>query len=132
VRFGILKKAIKVQTTVEFGVPIASVYIEKKRHRVSVQAIKNQRRDKSGRFMKASGASARTVFVSPRSTAHLVEFGTKPHSYKKRAGIHPGARAKPFMRPALDSKGDAAIAKFGEVIGIELTKEAAKLAARKK
>ena len=34
--------------------------------------------------------------------AHLVEFGTKPHMIGKK--YHPGAPAKPFMRPALLTK----------------------------
>lgn len=38
---------------------------------------------------------------------HLVEFGTRPHKVGKRQ--HPGARKQPFMRPAFDSKGDAAV-----------------------
>ncbi|MDR7331762.1 HK97-gp10 family putative phage morphogenesis protein [Roseateles asaccharophilus] len=45
--------------------------------------------------------------------AHMVEFGTKRHIIKARRGKllaigvakvdHPGARPKPFMRPALDA-----------------------------
>lgn len=34
--------------------------------------------------------------------AHLVEFGTRPHEIKKLKAQHPGARAKPFLRPAAD------------------------------
>ena len=51
--------------------------------------------------------------------AHLVEFGTKAHTIRAKPGHHalaigvskvehPGARPKPFMRPALDNKGFAA------------------------
>jgi HK97 gp10 family phage protein len=54
------------------------------------------------------------------STAHLVEFGTRPHSLRKGArlrrrsatadggdgGGHPGARAQPFLRPALRENKD--------------------------
>lgn len=47
--------------------------------------------------------------------AHLVEFGAKPHSLAKGASakkgklqgagsMHPGARKKPFMRPAFDAE----------------------------
>lgn len=35
---------------------------------------------------------------------HLLEFGTKPHKIGKRQ--HPGSKPRPFMRPAIDSKGD--------------------------
>jgi hypothetical protein len=36
---------------------------------------------------------------------------------------HPGARAKPFMRPALDSKSSEAIRAVGRKIGERLTKQ---------
>lgn len=57
--------------------------------------------------------------------AHWVEFGTQPHiipgplklgnKWVKNAK-HPGARAKPFMRPALDSKKAQALLAVGEYI----------------
>jgi HK97 gp10 family phage protein len=41
-----------------------------------------------------------------RKIAHLVEFGTAPHAQPRRGIMHPGARPKPFFRPAFDaSKG---------------------------
>jgi hypothetical protein len=55
---------------------------------------------------------------------HLVEYGTAPHIIRAKASggqlhlrgnvfatevQHPGAAAKPFMRPAFDSKKDEAI-----------------------
>jgi HK97 gp10 family phage protein len=43
-------------------------------------------------------------FRVPRLYAHLVEFGTKPHRIKTYQ--HPGAKAQPFLRPAVD--GDRA------------------------
>lgn len=66
--------------------------------------------------------------------AHLIEFGTKAHSIKPigaskalsfRAGgravvvkevEHPGTAARPFIRPALDSKTDAYFAKLGKEV----------------
>lgn len=54
--------------------------------------------------------------------AHFVEFGTAAHVIRAKPGKflafggglytqvnHPGARAQPFMRPALDAKGQAAV-----------------------
>jgi len=40
----------------------------------------------------------------PARYAHLVEFGTAPHFQPNRFGgiMHPGARPKPFMRPAFE------------------------------
>lgn len=71
------------------------------------------------------------VYVGPRRggrfkgyAGHLVEYGTAPHIIKAKAAEgklhlrgnvfveevqHPGAAAKPFMRPAFDSKKDEAI-----------------------
>lgn len=36
------------------------------------------------------------------SVGHLVEFGTRPHYQPRRRQYHPGARSKPFMRPAFE------------------------------
>lgn len=54
--------------------------------------------------------------------ARFVEFGTAAHTIKARDGgymmfggawvrsvSHPGARARPFLRPALDARADAAV-----------------------
>lgn len=50
--------------------------------------------------------------------AHMVEFGTAAHIVKGPSVLggklfsnieHPGARAKPFMRPALDNSAGAAV-----------------------
>lgn len=55
----------------------------------------------------------------PANYAHLVEFGTEAHSLsgKQNAGQHPGARAKPFMRPAFDTMESTVIDRFGKEIG---------------
>jgi HK97 gp10 family phage protein len=63
---------------------------------------------------KSKRRSAHYVVIGPRKEflergrrpvkyAHLVEGGTKPHGYKTRKGTHPGAKAKPFLGPALDA-----------------------------
>lgn len=66
----------------------------------------------------------------------LVEFGTKPHKIEAKNGkalniggsfprsvMHPGAKPKPFARPAFDSKASAAIVAVGNQIRKRLTKE---------
>ncbi|BBB65910.1 hypothetical protein UNDYM_1657 [Undibacterium sp. YM2] len=66
----------------------------------------------------------------------FVEFGTAAHGIKpKKAAsllfgnvfaesvLHPGARAKPYMRPALDTQAGAAIQAVGEAIKKRLTKQ---------
>lgn len=63
------------------------------------------------------------------SLAHLVEFGTAAHLIASKLGKylafsgtfikavkHPGARAKAFMRPALDSNSGAAVVASGNYI----------------
>lgn len=65
-----------------------------------------------------------------------VEFGTSAHNIAGKKGgflsfgglfrksvTHPGAKAKPFMRPALDSKANDAIQAVGEQIRKRLTKQ---------
>jgi HK97 gp10 family phage protein len=68
--------------------------------------------------------------------AHFVEFGTARHWIKPKsrkslfiAGLlkelvdHPGARSKPFMRPAFDGKARAAIEAMADYIRTRLPKE---------
>lgn len=65
----------------------------------------------------------------------FVEFGTAAHSIDGKKGgplsfnglftrsvMHPGARAKPFMRPALDAKANEALEAVGQAIAKRLTK----------
>lgn len=49
-----------------------------------------------------------------RKTAHLVEFGTAPHWQPNYMGgfMHPGARPKPFFRPAFETTKDESISRF--------------------
>lgn len=68
--------------------------------------------------------------------AHLVEFGTRPHVIKAKAGRamrvvgivtrevnHPGITGKPFIRPAADATTPEAIREVTKYIRKRLTKE---------
>lgn len=68
--------------------------------------------------------------------ARFVEFGTAGHDIKPKgakslflAGMlrelahHPGAKAMPFMRPAMDAKIGAAIQAYGDHVRSRLTKQ---------
>jgi HK97 gp10 family phage protein len=73
---------------------------------------------------------------APTKIAHLIEKGTRPHSIRKGARLgrkgrsaggqvgrpHPGARAKPFLRPSWESHREAAVAAMRSVIAAELAK----------
>lgn len=62
--------------------------------------------------------------------ARFVEFGTKAHIIRARRGKalaigvskvdHPGSRPHPFIRPALDNKGQAAVEAMREYIRTRL------------
>ncbi|MGQ5524257.1 HK97-gp10 family putative phage morphogenesis protein [Chitinimonas sp. PSY-7] len=67
--------------------------------------------------------------------ANMVEFGTRRHEIKPKyrrslfvAGVmrqlvrHPGAKAKPFMRPALDTKAQAALTVASDYLRARLPK----------
>lgn len=74
--------------------------------------------------------------------AHFFEFGTSPHLIKvfKKKSLagggaffgkevqHPGQKAKPFLRPAMDTKRGEALQKIGEKLMETINKEAVKLA----
>ncbi len=72
--------------------------------------------------------------------AHMVEFGTAAHFIKPKtskslflAGLfkegvnHPGAKAKPFMRPAMDGRAQDALQAVANYIAQRLPKEIEKL-----
>lgn len=103
----------------------------------------------SGRLRDSIRASVRLRRGSPVATvkaggtgkggawyAHLVEFGTSAHYIKPKkakslfvAGVlregvqHPGARKRPFMRPAMDQAAQAALKAFAEQVRKRLTKQ---------
>lgn len=69
--------------------------------------------------------------IDPRFYAHLVEFGTKPHSVQKGASVrkkigtgkmHPGARPKPFLFPGFNQNKERIVGIFGEEIDKELAR----------
>lgn len=88
-------------------------------------------------------------YVNPVNYAHLVEFGTRPHSMTRgarlprvgaRAGtaaargreegpvVHPGARPQPFMRPAFDQTRHAVLKRYSQRLLRGLDREVRKLA----
>jgi HK97 gp10 family phage protein len=77
-----------------------------------------------------------TAVVGPAATdpayrsGHLVEFGTAPHFQPELNRMHPGAAAKPFLRPAFEKNRDQVIERFGAAIGPAIEKRAARLAAK--
>jgi HK97 gp10 family phage protein len=92
--------------------------------------------------MRASKSTVRATLKAGNKVAwyaHLVEFGTARHWIKPKnrkslfvAGLfkevidHPGARPKPFMRPAFDGKWRAAIDAMADYIRVRLPKELTK------
>jgi len=94
--------------------------------------------------------SMTTVLIRPSykggksQLAHLVEFGTRPHTipvrmvrtasgktYFMRSNWktvqHPGARARPFLRPAFDSNKHRAVKIFGKELERGIKKSVRKL-----
>ena len=80
-------------------------------------------RTKVQKMVKVRGRSSKVLAV-PSKYSHLVEKGTKPH------GGHPGAKAKPFLRPAFDATKDAAGAAGARVMIAEVEKAIAQQAAK--
>lgn len=61
---------------------------------------------------------------------HLVEFGTAPHWQPKRGIMHPGARPKPFMRPAFHERREQAMRVILESMKAGEMRRAAQIAAK--
>jgi HK97 gp10 family phage protein len=80
---------------------------------------------RAGGHGKKGGAKIKAYY------ANMVERGTAAHVIKARApnkmlaiGVakvqHPGARKKPFLRPALDTRGQAALERMREYVRTRL------------
>ena len=104
--------------------------------------IHNVSGDLSRGLKVGTRARGRRIIARLRATgrhrfiAHLVEFGTGAHTIIARirralsfGGVavrkieHPGSRAKPFMRPALDTQATSAMIAVGRYIKARLTKQ---------
>ena len=94
----------------------------------------NGARLKKGRLVAGVSAGGAVKGGGDAYYAGWVEFGTKPHIIKARRGgrlalggrksvRHPGARKKPFMRPALNAAAQAAVLAFGNYVKGRLTKQ---------
>ena len=96
---------------------------------------------KVGESVFQAGDFVVAELADPANYAHLVEFGTEPHSIgkgddrvKKSGGAgsqigstHPGNRAQPFMRPAFESKKREAEATYVEGFRDAFARESMKL-----
>lgn len=72
--------------------------------------------------------------VQPANYLHLVELGTAPHdietTWRSRAPRtirHPGARAQPFLRPALNASRSEVLKAYEQAGRKAIAKEAAKI-----
>jgi HK97 gp10 family phage protein len=70
--------------------------------------------------------------MSPSSYAHFVEFGTAPHWQPNRFGgiMHPGARPKPFLRPAFEEHITDVAAAYFQAMKVEIEQAAARISSR--
>lgn len=126
VRTGALRKAISSGTdrTKNSRVPFAFVNIAKR-----VFWVETTKRGKRRLKSEAWGGSSRG-FIYPRNYAHLVEYGTGPHSLDPQGGrvgggpprMHPGSRPQPFFRPAIDTTKSQVMSAIAGVMGEELEK----------
>lgn len=139
VRFGALKKAIVAQTRSlnpalkgRSAQHVGVVTIEKKAFTINPKTGRARvaKREKGQRSPYKRGQ------IYPRNYAHMVEFGTRPHSVAPKGSSvrdpHPGARPKPFMRPAFDESIGAAQAVVLRTLQVEAAKIAAKKAQKAK
>lgn len=70
--------------------------------------------------------------MRPMSYAHFVEFGTAPHWQPNRFGgiMHPGARPKPFLRPAYEQNVTVAAQAYFLEMKQEIEAAAQRISAR--
>ena len=136
---------VRVEKNVMRGAMNASGQVFRKEARSQVPVKSGDLRNSirvSVRTSNKTGVIDGTVKAGDKKAfyAHMVEFGTQRHIIKARKGgmlnirgrlvakvAHPGARAKPFMRPAFDRAGKASIDAFADYIRNRLPREVAKL-----
>lgn len=131
---GQLKESIRVSVRVLPGGKLVATVKAGGRFKVysSGKAVK-------GADYKTSRAGGGVDYHAP-FYAHFVEFGTARHWIKPKnrkslfvAGLmrevvdHPGARPRPFMRPAFDGKARVAVEAMAEYIRKRLPKELKKV-----
>ena len=100
--------------------------------RASLRITTNSRAGRVSAIVKAGGKKA--------FYAHMVEFGTRPHDIEAKPGHalafgggavhsvrHPGARRRPYMRPAMDTQSQAALEQFANYLRDRIDKELAKV-----
>lgn len=96
----------------------------------SIKALRGGNKNKKGQIMARVRAGNKKAYY-----AHMIEFGTAAHVIKSKNGgmlkftasdgktvktpsvNHPGIKASPFMRPALDVKEREAVLAVGNRIG---------------
>lgn len=134
-RGGLRAGAVVLREEAKRGVPVKSGALR--------DSIRVSTRSRRGIVSARISAGTRAGVARDRDAyyAHMVEFGTKPHIIRSRIakalllqkgryieGInHPGARRKPFMRPAFDHAWRKAVDRTAEYIRDRLPGEIAKL-----
>ena len=91
------------------------------------QSLASNGSNKTGKLSASLGVAEKgkdTTSAGPirgkkhATAGHLVEFGTAPHWQPNRGGgqMHPGAQAKPFLRPAYEATKDEIVRQTGEAV----------------
>jgi len=75
----------------------------------------NVKRSTPGAWLKVGARSGKRL-KNDGWYAHMVEFPTRAR------GNHPGTKAQPFIRPAVDAIGDKVIEDLGAQLGIAIEK----------
>lgn len=112
---------------------------------VGVVGVRKQMKGKKGskertaKFRVQVGVNSKgeAIWMDPIKYAHMVEFGTKPHTIGRgdklkrkgrkhkqvQAGFkHPGSKKKPFLRPSLSKNKSGTKSTMRRVLGDALTK----------
>jgi HK97 gp10 family phage protein len=129
VRGGLRAGAVVLQNAAKQNVPVKSGALRR--------SIKVSTGIKKGRVYSRVRAGDKVAFY-----AHMVEFGTAGHKIAaKKGGMlnfggrlvksvdHPGARQRPFMRPAIDGKQGDAVEAMRAYIEARTPREVEKLKA---
>jgi HK97 gp10 family phage protein len=127
---GVIAKEAKKNVPIKYG-----------KLKKSIRTGSNAKKGHVEAYLLAGGRSSKAGKDKSAFYATFVEFGTAAHIIKGKDGgmlrfvakdgktiktpqvSHPGAVAKPYMRPALDSKANEAVDAVAQKIRERLTKE---------
>lgn len=120
---GVLAKEAKKNVPVDLGDLKRSIRTSSNARKGHVEASAKAGSKKAYYYAFVEFGTAPHLIKAGKNKTNLVFTSRSGEKIKTKQVSHPGAKAKPYMRPAFDTKGDEAVAVVARRIRERLTKE---------